>query len=120
MASDYAVSFGGNAVTAAFACAKLGSAPDLICSMAPDWLGHMYADMAAAHGVALHTRQVRRSSLSCIMPNHGKRAIVRARDADYLNDFPAWTSAATARCTWTAISPTRRCTTRAPSARPAS
>lgn len=22
------------------------------------------------------------------MPNHGKRAIVRARDADYLNDFP--------------------------------
>ena len=54
MASDYAVSFGGNAVTAAFACAKLGSAPDLICSMAPDWLGHMYADMAAAHGVALH------------------------------------------------------------------
>ena len=121
VASDYAVSFGGNAVTAAFACAKLGSAPDLICSMAPDWLGHMYADMAAAHGVALHTRQVRRSSLSCIMPNHGKRAIVRARDADYLNDFPAWTSAATARCTWTAISPTRRCTTtRAPSARPAS
>ncbi|MFG0231395.1 sugar kinase [Achromobacter sp. 413638] len=88
VASDYAVSFGGNAVTAAFACAKLGSAPDLICSMAPDWLGHMYADMAAAHGVALHTRQVRRSSLSCIMPNHGKRAIVRARDADYLNDFP--------------------------------
>ena len=54
VASDYAVSFGGNAVTAAFACAKLGSAPDLICSMAPDWLGHMYADMAAAHGVALH------------------------------------------------------------------
>ena len=47
--------------------------------MAPDWLGHMYADMAAAHGVALHTRQVRRSSLSCIMPNHGKRAIVRPR-----------------------------------------
>ena len=46
VASDYAVSFGGNAVTAAFACAKLGSAPDLICSMAPDWLGHMYADMA--------------------------------------------------------------------------
>lgn len=88
VASDYAVSFGGNAVTAAFACAKLGSAPDLICSMAPDWLGHMYADMAAAHGVALHARQVRRSSLSCIMPNHGKRAIVRARDADYLNDFP--------------------------------
>jgi sugar/nucleoside kinase (ribokinase family) len=28
VARDYAVSFGGNAVTAAFACAKLGIAPD--------------------------------------------------------------------------------------------
>ena len=88
VARDYAVSFGGNAVTAAFACGKLGTKPDLICSLAPDWLGHMYTDMAAAHGVTLHGRQVRRSSLSFIMPNHGKRAIVRARDADYLNDFP--------------------------------
>ena len=88
VARDYAVSFGGNAVTAAFACARLGSPPDLICSLAPDWLGHMYTDMAAAHGVTLHARHVRRSSLSFIMPNHGKRAIVRARDADYLNDFP--------------------------------
>ncbi|MFY2949390.1 sugar kinase [Achromobacter ruhlandii] len=88
VARDYAVSFGGNAVTAAFACGKLGTRPDLICSLAPDWLGHMYTDMAAAHGVTLHGRQVRRSLLSFIMPNHGKRAIVRARDADYLNDFP--------------------------------
>lgn len=88
VARDYAVSFGGNAVTAAFACGKLGTKPDLICSLAPDWLGHMYTDMAAAHGVTLHARQVRRSSLSFIMPNHGKRAILRARDADYLNDFP--------------------------------
>ena len=88
VARDYAVSFGGNAVTAAFACARLGLPPDLICSLAPDWLGHMYTDMAAAHGVTLHARHVRRSSLSFIMPNHGKRAIVRARDAGYLNDFP--------------------------------
>lgn len=88
VARDYAVSFGGNAVTAAFACGKLGIKPDLICSLAPDWLGHMYSDMAAAHGVTLHGRQVRRSSLSCILPQHGKRAIVRARDTDYLNDFP--------------------------------
>ena len=88
VARDYAVSFGGNAVTAAFACGKLGTPPDLVCSLAPDWLGHMYTDMAAAHGVTLHGRQVRRSSLSFIMPNHGKRAIVRARDTDYLNDFP--------------------------------
>ncbi len=62
--------------------------PDLICTLAPDWLGHMYSDMAAAHGVSVHARQVRRSSLSFIMPNGGKRAIVRARDTEYLNDFP--------------------------------
>ena len=30
VADRYAVSFGGNAVTAAFCCAKLGVAPDLI------------------------------------------------------------------------------------------
>ena len=72
VASDYAVSFGGNAVTAALP-APLGSAPDLICSMAPDWPHAM--PTWRAHGVALHTRQVRRSSLSCIMPNHGKRAM---------------------------------------------
>ena len=29
VARDYAISFGGNAVTAAFCCAKLGIAPDL-------------------------------------------------------------------------------------------
>jgi len=88
VARDYAVSFGGNAVTAAFACARLGSPPDLICSQAPDWLGHMFADMAAAHGVALHARPVGRSSLSVIMPREGRRAIVRARDTGYLGDFP--------------------------------
>ena len=36
VARDYAVSFGGNAVTAAFACAKLGHAPDLLTSLADD------------------------------------------------------------------------------------
>ena len=41
VARDYAVSFGGNAVTAAFACAKLGIAPDLLASVADDWLGRM-------------------------------------------------------------------------------
>lgn len=88
VARDYAISFGGNAVTAAFACARLGLAPDLLCTLAPDWLGHMFSDMAASYGVTLHARQVQRSSLSFIMPKDGKRAIVRARDADYLNNFP--------------------------------
>jgi sugar/nucleoside kinase (ribokinase family) len=88
VASDYAVSFGGNAVTAAFCCAKLGILPDLISTVADDWLGRMFLDMAARYRISIHVRKVRTSSLSVIMPNNGKRAIVRGRDADYLHPFP--------------------------------
>jgi sugar/nucleoside kinase (ribokinase family) len=88
VASEYAVSFGGNAVTAAFCCAKLGAKPDLIATIADDWLGNMFLDMATKYDVSLHTRQVEKSSLSFIMPNNGKRAIVRCRDDHYLTPFP--------------------------------
>lgn len=88
VARDYAVSFGGNSVTAAFCCAKLGVKPDLLASLAPDWLGRMFSDMAAKYDVTLHPRPVRRSSLSFVMPNDGKRAILRARDDAYLHPFP--------------------------------
>jgi sugar/nucleoside kinase (ribokinase family) len=88
VAKDYAVSFGGNAVTAAFACAKLGLAPDLLTSLAGDWLGRMFSDMAARYGVFIHPRPVKRSSLSFVIPNNGKRAILRARDDNYLHPFP--------------------------------
>lgn len=88
VAKDYAVSFGGNAVTAAFACAKLGVKPDLLASLANDWLGQMFSDMAARYDIALHPRPVKRSSLSFVIPNNGKRAILRARDDKYLHPFP--------------------------------
>ncbi|MFN3855707.1 MAG: sugar kinase [Phreatobacter sp.] len=88
VARDYAVSFGGNAVTAAFACGKLGIVPDLIASLANDWLGRMFSDMAARYGLMLHPRPVRRSSLSFVIPNNGKRAILRARDDNYLHPYP--------------------------------
>ena len=88
VASAYAVSFGGNAVTAAFCCAKLGIRPDLLATVADDWLGRMFLDMAAKYGIAIHARKVSTSSLSFIMPNDGKRAIVRCRDDDYLQPFP--------------------------------
>ncbi len=88
VAQDYAVSFGGNAVTAAFACAKLGHVPDLLTSVADDWLGRMFLDMAARYHISVHGRKVRRSSLSFILPNAGKRAILRARDDDYIHPFP--------------------------------
>ena len=88
MARDYAVSFGGNAVTAAFCCAKLGIAPDLLASVADDWLGRMFIDMAAKYGISVHHRKVAESSLSFIMPKGGQRAIVRCRDDHFKHPFP--------------------------------
>ena len=88
VARDYAVSFGGNAVSAAFACARLVGKADLIAPVADDWLGHMFTHMAATYRVRLHPRKVKRSSLSFILPREGKRAILRARDEEFLEDFP--------------------------------
>jgi sugar/nucleoside kinase (ribokinase family) len=88
VARDYAVSFGGNAVTAAFCCAKLGLAPDLLASVADDWLGRMFIDMAAKYGISLHHRKVAESSLSFVMPKAGQRAIVRCRDDRYQHPYP--------------------------------
>ncbi len=88
VAKDYAISFGGNAVTAAFCCAKLGIAPDLLCSVADDWLGRMFQDMALQYKVPIHARKVKRSSLSFVMPHGHQRAILRMRDDDYLHPFP--------------------------------
>jgi sugar/nucleoside kinase (ribokinase family) len=88
VASAYAVSFGGNAVTAAFCCARLGIVPDLIATQSDDWLGRMFLDMVIKYGISLHPRKVRTSSLSFIMPKDGKRAIVRCRDDDYIHPFP--------------------------------
>lgn len=87
VARDYAISFGGNAVTAAFCCAKLGIAPDLLTSVADDWLGRMFIDMAAKYGISVHHRKVKESSLSFVMPRGTQRAIVRCRDDDYLHPF---------------------------------
>lgn len=88
VASAYAVSFGGNAVTAAFCCARLGVVPDLLSTVADDWLGRMFQDMAIKYGISLHARKVKTSSLSFIMPKDGKRAIVRCRDDEHIHPFP--------------------------------
>ena len=88
VARDYAVSFGGNAVTAAFCCAKLGVAPDLLASVADDWLGRMFIDMAAKYGISVHHRKVAESSLSFVMPRGSQRAIVRCRDDRYKHPYP--------------------------------
>jgi sugar/nucleoside kinase (ribokinase family) len=88
VADDYAVSFGGNAVSAAFCCAKLGAIPDLLTSMADDWLARMFLDMAAKYGISVHARKVKESSLSFVMPHKGQRAILRCRDDHYLHPVP--------------------------------
>ena len=88
VASAYAVSFGGNAVTAAFCCAKLSIVPDLLTSVADDWLGRMFLDMAAKYEIPIHPRRVATSSLSFIMPQGDRRAIVRCRDNAYVDTFP--------------------------------
>jgi sugar/nucleoside kinase (ribokinase family) len=88
VAREYAISFGGNAVTAAFCCAKLGIRPDLIATCANDWLGRMFQDMADRYDIELHIRKVARSSLSFVRPHKGKRAILRGRDDRYLHPFP--------------------------------
>jgi sugar/nucleoside kinase (ribokinase family) len=88
VASAYAVSFGGNAVTAAFCCAKLGIVPDLLTTVADDWLGRMFQDMTARYCISMHPRKVPTSSLSFIMPKDGKRAIVRCRDDAHIHPFP--------------------------------
>jgi sugar/nucleoside kinase (ribokinase family) len=88
VASTYAISFGGNAVTAAFCCAKLSIVPDLLTTVADDWLGRMFLDMASRYAISVHHRKVKTSSLSFIMPKEGKRAIVRCRDDNYLHSFP--------------------------------
>jgi len=88
IADDYAVAFGGNAVTAAFCAAKLGLDCDIICQQADDWLSRMFLEMASRAGISVHPRKVAHSSLSFIMPKDGKRAIVRCRDDHFIHPFP--------------------------------
>jgi sugar/nucleoside kinase (ribokinase family) len=82
------VSFGGNAVTAGFCAARLGHSVDMLTSLSDDWLGRMFLDMAAKYQISVHGRKVKRSSLSVVLPNEGKRAILRARDDEYLHPLP--------------------------------
>ena len=71
-----------------FAVRSWDIVPDVLTTIADDWLGRMFLDMAAKYGISIHARKVNTSSLSFIMPNNGKRAIVRCRDDDYLHPFP--------------------------------
>jgi hypothetical protein len=60
---------------------------DLIATVANDWLGRMFQDMATKYGISIHPRKVKTSSLSFIMPKDGKRAIVRCRRRRHIHPF---------------------------------
>jgi sulfofructose kinase len=60
----------------------------VLTTVADDWLGRIFLDMAASYRISIHARKVRTSSLSFIMPNDGKRATVRCRDDDYIHPVP--------------------------------
>ncbi len=64
VAEDYTVSFGGNAVAAAFCCKKLGAAVELLTTTADDWLGRMFLEMASRYDIQLHHREVAKFSVS--------------------------------------------------------
>lgn len=88
VAEDYAFSFGGNAVAAAFCCARLGLETDLLCAFANDRPGRMFQDMASDYPLQIYQRKVAKTAVSFIRPFKGKRAILRGRDAHYLRAFP--------------------------------
>lgn len=88
VAKAHAVSVGGNAVAAAFCCAKLGLPPHLLCTVADDDLGMLLQHKVSKYGIQLHPREVPESAFSFIRPHKGERAILRARDEEYLHAFP--------------------------------
>ena len=89
VARDYAVSFGGNAVTAAFCCARLGIAPDLL-TIARRRLARAACSSTWRPSIRCRCMagKSQRSSLSFVIPKGDKRAILRARDDHYLHPFP--------------------------------
>lgn len=87
LGDGYEVGIGGNSVVAGFAMAKWKKDTTIMMPLAKDWLGRMMQDMANSYGINLITREVERSSLSLILPNEDKRAIVRCRDNDYQSNF---------------------------------
>src|SRR5258708_13777823 len=74
VASAYAVSFGGNAVTAAFCCAKLSIVPELLTTVADDWLGRMFLGMAAKNPIAIPHRTFPQPSLPLSCPTNASLA----------------------------------------------
>jgi hypothetical protein len=57
VASAYAISFGGNAVTAAFCCAKFGLVPELLATVAGNYFGREENSNAATKSLICQKRE---------------------------------------------------------------
>lgn len=88
IAHDYDFGIGGNATVAAITCAKLGIATVLQATVAPDILGDVVVKKYESYGIKLYRRNVDKTSLSLVLPNNGKRAILRCRSTNYEETWP--------------------------------
>ena len=92
--NDYAVSYiGGNAVTATAVAARLGIKADLFCQVGTDRTGRMVHDALTELGINIFPRTVHKFPISVILPQNGKRHMVRCRDekedeSESWQDFP--------------------------------
>lgn len=81
---DYAFCMGGNAMNAGLTSAKMGVRTELLMPVADDDLGqYTQFHLGKLDNVTLIKRRVSRSSLSLLLPNGDRRAIVRVRDDEY-------------------------------------
>ena len=88
IAKDYDFGIGGNATVAALTNAKLGIATMLHATVAPDILGDVVVKKYESYGIDLYRRNVDKTSLSLVLPNNGKRAILRCRSTNYEATWP--------------------------------
>mgnify|MGYP006422090771 CR=1 FL=1 len=88
IAQTYNVGIGGNATIAAITHQKLRGETLLITPLAKDFLGQLVEKKYADYGIQVFSRDVEKSSLSLVMPNNDKRAILRCQDKNYLTPFP--------------------------------
>lgn len=88
IAETYDVGIGGNATVAAITNQKLGGGTALITPLAADFLGQVVAKKYHHYGIEIHPRSVQKTSLSLVLPNDNKRAILRCRNTDYLAPYP--------------------------------
>ncbi len=88
IAHDYDFGIGGNATVAAITNQKVGIKTELLTPIASDLLGQVVCQKYESYGIKVHERDVKKTSLSLVLPNNGKRAILRCRDSDYAPAYP--------------------------------